>query len=153
MDEAEWKRRAEARICEQWVDDQMARAAQAESSKQATREFARAVLAYRQSRGTVRFNWLYVDVGPIGTNCHVSPLVLLAGLLLMVCRNIRLVFLVNGGGRPASGYLVAGFVLHVPSRKFGACGWIFLNNQSGRVKHSSSRMWKVTGCIVSNDRG
>ena len=49
MDEAEQKRRAEAWICEQWVDDQMARVAQAESSKQATQEFARAALAYRQS--------------------------------------------------------------------------------------------------------
>ena len=36
VDDAEWKRRAEARICEQRVNDQMVRAAQAESSKQAT---------------------------------------------------------------------------------------------------------------------
>ena len=49
MDEVEWKRWAEAWIHEQLVDDQMAQAAQAESNKQATREFARAVLAYRQS--------------------------------------------------------------------------------------------------------
>ena len=42
MDEAEWKRWAEGRICEQWVDNQMVQAAQAESSKQATREFAQA---------------------------------------------------------------------------------------------------------------
>ena len=39
-DGAEWKRRVEARIHEQWVDEQMTRVAQAESSKQATRDFA-----------------------------------------------------------------------------------------------------------------
>ena len=39
MDEVEQKRWVEAQIHEQWVDDQMAQAAQAESSKQATREF------------------------------------------------------------------------------------------------------------------
>ena len=57
------------------------------------------------------FNQPYVDVGPIGTNHHVSALVLSASLLLMVCRTIHLAFLVNGRGRPASGYPVAGFVL------------------------------------------
>ena len=47
-DEAERKRWAEVQIREQWVKDQMTRA-QAESSKQATREFARAALAYWHS--------------------------------------------------------------------------------------------------------
>ena len=36
MNDAERKRQVEARICEQWVDDQMVQVAQAESSKQAT---------------------------------------------------------------------------------------------------------------------
>ena len=40
VDEVEWKRQAEAQIRKQWVNNQMVRAAQAESSKQATREFA-----------------------------------------------------------------------------------------------------------------
>ena len=78
-------------------------------------------MAYWQSQGTARFNWPYIDVGPIGTNRHVSAPVLSAGHLLIVCRIICLAFLVNGGGRPASGYLVAGFVPHVPSGKFSAC--------------------------------
>ena len=153
MDEAEWKRWAEARIHEQRVNDQMSQAAQAESSKQATREFTQAVLAYRQSRGTARFNWLYVDVGPIGTNHHVSAPVLSAGHLLMISRIICLVFLVNGGGRPVSGFLVAKFVPHALDGRFGVCGWICLSNRNGRVSCSSSRTWKVTGCIVSNDCG
>ena len=137
VDEAERKRWAEARIHEQRVDDQMVRAAQAESSKQATQEFAQAALAYQRSQGTARFNWPYVDVGPIGTNRHVSAPVLSAGHLLMVCRIVCLAFLVNSGGRPVSGYPVAGFVPHVPSRKFGACGWIFLSDRSRRVKYLS----------------
>ena len=99
MDEVERKRRAEARIHEQWVNDQMSWAAQAESSKQATGEFTQAALAYRQSRGMAGFNQLYVDVGPIGTNCHVSAPVLSASHLLMISRIIRLAFLVNGRGR------------------------------------------------------
>ena len=71
-EEAEWRKQAEVRICEQRVGEQMTQAAQVESSKQVTRDFARAALAYWQSRGTARFNWLYVDVGPIGTNRYVS---------------------------------------------------------------------------------
>ena len=39
-DEAEWKRRVEAWIHEQRVDNQMTWVAQAESSKQATQDFA-----------------------------------------------------------------------------------------------------------------
>ena len=98
-----------------------------------------------------RFNWPYVDVGPIGTNRHVSAPVLSAGHLLTVCRIIRLVSLVNSGGRPASGYPVAGSVPHVPSGRFGAFGRIFLSDRNGRAKYSLSQMWKVTGCIVSNN--
>ena len=67
-----------------------------------------------------RFNRLYVDVGPIGTNRHVSAPVLSASHLLMVCRIIHLVF-VNGGGRLVSGFPVAEFVPHVPDRRFGVC--------------------------------
>ena len=145
MDEAEWKRQAEARIREQQANDQMVWVAQAESSKQATREFARAVLAYRWFQGTARSSWPYVDVGPIGTNCHVSAPVLLASHLLMVCRIVHLASLVNGGGRPVSGYPEAGFVLHVPSGKFSACRWIFLSDRSRRAKYSLSQTWKGTG--------
>ena len=99
------------------------------------------------------FNQLYVDVGHIGTNRHVSAPVLLAGHLLMVCRIIHLAFFVNGGGRPVSGFLVARFVLHAPDGRFGVCEWICLSDQNGRVSCSLSWTWKVTGCIVSNDRG
>ena len=73
-------------------------------------------------------NQLYVDVGPIGTNCHVSAPVLSASHLLMISRIIRLAFLVNGRGRPVSGFLVAEFVLHVPDGRFSVCGWICLSN-------------------------
>ena len=74
------------------------------------------------------FNQPYVDVGPIGTNHHVSTPVLSAGHLLMVCRIVHLASLVNSGGRPVSGYPVAGSVPHVPSGRFGAFKWIFLSD-------------------------
>ena len=144
-DEAEWKRRAEVRICEQWVEDQMAQAAQAESSKQATREFARAVLAHWHSRGMAGFNQPYVEVGPIGTNCHVSVFVLSASLSLTVHRIVHLAFLVSGRRRTVSGYPVAGFVPHVLNGKFGACRWTCLSIRNGRVNYSSSQTWKGTG--------
>ena len=127
VDEVEWKQWAEVRIHEQWVKDQMAQVAQAESSKHATQEFARAALAYRRSQGMAGFNWLFVDVGPIGTNRHVSAFFLSAGLSLTVCRTVHLAFLVSGRRRAVSGCPVAGSVPHALSRKFSACGWACLS--------------------------
>ena len=91
------------------------------------------------------FNQLYIDVGPIVTNRHVSARVLLAGLLQMVCRTARLALIVNGRGRPVSGYSVAGFVPHVPNRKFIACERTCLSDRNRRVKCSLSQMWRGTG--------
>ena len=62
----------EVQLCEQQVSEQMARVAHAESSKQATRDFAQAALAHWRSRGMTGFNRPYVDVGPIGTHRHIS---------------------------------------------------------------------------------
>ena len=70
--EAEQKRWAEARLCENWIADQMTQAAQAESSKQTTQDFACAALAYWRSQGMAPANQPYVQLGPIGTNWHVS---------------------------------------------------------------------------------
>ena len=72
VEEVEWRKQAEVQIREQRVSKQMARAAQAESSKQATHSFTWAALAYWRSRGVARFNQPYVEVGPIGTNHHIS---------------------------------------------------------------------------------
>ena len=85
------------------------------------------------------FNQLYVDVGPIGTNCHISFLVFLTYHLLRYCRITYLALVVNGGGRSASGYPVAGFVLHVPNGRSGACEWTCLSGPSGKVNYSSGQ--------------
>ena len=70
--EVEWKQWAEAQLHEKQTADQMTQAAQAESSKQTTQDFAQAALAYWRSQGMAPANWPYVHLGPIGTNQHIS---------------------------------------------------------------------------------
>ena len=94
-----------------------------------------------------RFNWPYVDVGPIGTNQHVSALVFSATPLLMVCRIAHLVSIVNGRRRLASGCLGVGSVPHAPSRKLLVHGWACPRGRNRKVRCSLSQMWKVIGWV------
>ena len=66
--EAEWKRWAEAQLCDKQAAEQMAQVAQAESSKQVTQDFAQAALAYWRSQGMALENQPWVELGPLGTN-------------------------------------------------------------------------------------
>ena len=70
------KQWAEAHLHETWIADQMVWAAQAKSSKQTTQDFTYVALAYWRSQGMAFVNWPYVQLGPIGTNRHVSGLFL-----------------------------------------------------------------------------
>ena len=86
------------------------------------------------------FNQLYVDVGPIGTNHHVSAFVFLAGHSLMICRIALLALIMNGRRNLASGCPGAEFVPCVPSGRSDVHDQICHSSQNRRANSLSSWM-------------